>query len=259
MAPGDYQVALRRNRMVVVLALTILIVMAWAYTAGLALEMPASSAAMPMSMPAPMAWTTTDFVYMLAMWAVMMVAMMLPSATPAIVLFDRVSARRAESQRPYAATAAFVGGYVLAWTAFSVLATLANWGLHAAGALSSMMGHVPSSVGGLLLIAAGIFQWTPLKQACLVHCRTPIGFLVQHWREGSTGATVMGLQHGAYCIGCCWLLMVLLFVLGVMNLAWVAVLTVVVLVEKLTPRGEIVSRGLGVVLMVWGGWLIAIG
>ena len=121
-----------------------------------------------------------------------------------------------------------------------------------------MMGRVAPATGGILLIAAGLFQWTPLKHACLNHCRSPIGFFVQNWRDGILGATVMGLHHGAYCLGCCWLLMVLLFVLGVMNLAWVAALTIVVLAEKILPRGELVSRGLGVLLVLWGAWLVAI-
>jgi predicted metal-binding membrane protein len=122
-----------------------------------------------------------------------------------------------------------------------------------------MMGRVAPATGGVLLVAAGIFQWTPLKRTCLDHCRSPLTFLTQNWRDGALGAAAMGLHHGAYCLGCCWLLMALLFVLGVMNLPWVALLTVVVLAEKLLPRGEILSRGLGVLLVIWGGWLAATG
>lgn len=241
----------------VLAALLLVIALAWAYTIRLAVQMPSPSEAM--SMPAPMIWSATDFAYMLVMWTVMMVAMMLPSATPAVLLFSRVREHRVAHGRAYASTAAFVAGYLLTWLAFSVLATIANWVLHTGGALSSMMGQVGRSAGGLMLVAAGAFQWTPLKQACLVHCRTPLGFLTQHWREGNTGALVMGLHHGAYCLGCCWMLMALLFVLGVMNLVWVAVLTLVVLIEKLLPRGALLSRTLGVALMIWGGWLLAIG
>ena len=251
MTSSTYQASLRRNRAVILVAILILIGLAWAYTAHLALQMPSAGHGMPM----PMTWTSTEFAYMFVMWAVMMVAMMLPSATPAILLFDRVREQRATSGRPYAPTAAFVAGYLLVWTAFSVFATLANWLLHTGGALSSMSGKVAPAVGGMVLIAAGLFQWTPLKHACLIHCRSPVGFLTQHWREGNNGALLMGLHHGAYCLGCCWLLMALLFVLGVMNLAWVAVLTVVVLIEKLLPGGELVSRGLGVVMVGLGAWL----
>jgi len=263
MTSSTYQTALRRNRVVVLIALVILIALAWAYTVRLALQMPSASMPMAtsasMAMPAPMSWTATDFVYMLVMWSVMMVAMMLPSATPGVLLFHRVGEQRAANGRANASTAIFVSGYLLAWFGFSVLATLANWALHAGGALSSMMGRVAPSAGGALLIAAGAFQFTPLKRACLKHCRTPMGFLTQHWREGNGGALLMGLHHGVYCLGCCWLLMALLFVLGVMNLAWVAALTVAVLAEKLLPGGERIGWGLGALLIVWGGWLLATG
>jgi predicted metal-binding membrane protein len=147
----------------------------------------------------------------------------------------------------------------MAWIGFSVLATVANWLLHISGSMSSMMGNVAPEVGGVLLIAAGAFQWTRLKNACLDHCRSPMSYLMQHWREGNSGAVLMGMHHGVYCLGCCWILMLLLFVLGVMNLPWVAVLTIVVLAEKTLPRGEILSRGLGILLVTWGAWLIVIG
>ncbi len=253
----SFGVAVKRDRMVVLAAMGILIVLAWAYTVRVALQSAPMSGAM--AMPNMMPWTAGDFGYMLVMWAVMMVAMMLPSVTPVILLFALVQRKRESAGRPYAPTAAFVSGYLLVWAGFSLLATTANWGLHTGGALSAMMGRVAPATGGVLLVAAGIFQWTRLKHACLDHCRSPIGFLMQHWREGTLGATVMGLHHGAYCLGCCWLLMVLLFVLGVMNLPWVAVLTVVVLAEKILPRGEILSRGLGALLVLWGGWLLATG
>ena len=119
-----------------------------------------------------------------------------------------------------------------------------------------MMGQTTPVLGGILLIAAGVFQWTPLKEACLNHCRSPIGYLMANWREGASGATLMGMHHGAYCLGCCWMLMALLFVLGVMNLPWVAILTIVVLAEKVLPRGETLARCLGVLLMLWGAWLV---
>jgi predicted metal-binding membrane protein len=122
-----------------------------------------------------------------------------------------------------------------------------------------MMGRVAPTTGGALLIVAGLFQWTPLKDACLKHCRSPMGFLTAHWREGTVGAMRMGLHHGAYCLGCCWMLMVLLFVLGLMNLPWVAVLAIVVLAEKTLQFGWYLSRGLGAGLIAWGGWLVAVG
>ena len=254
---AEFQVAVKRERAMVLAAIAILIVLAWAYTIRVALESATMSDAM--AMPNMMPWSTADFGYMFVMWAVMMVAMMLPSVTPMIFLYGRVRAKRESEGRMYAPTAAFVGGYLLAWVGVSLLATLVNWGLHSGGALSSMMGRITPATGGIMLVAAGIFQWTPLKHACLDHCRSPLAFLTQNWRDGILGATAMGLHHGAYCLGCCWLLMALLFVLGVMNLPWVALLTVIVLAEKLLPRGETLSRGLGVLLVIWGGWLSVVG
>ena len=253
---AEFGVAMKRDRAVIVVAIVILIALAWAYTAHVGLRAPPVSHAM--ATPSVMPWTAADFGYMLVMWAVMMVAMMLPSATPMIFLYARVREKRRGADRPYAPTAAFVGGYLLTWTGFSLLATMANWELHTGGVLSSMMGRVAPATGGALLIVAGLFQWTPLKHACLKHCRSPIGFFVQNWRDGLVGATMMGLHHGAYCLGCCWLLMVLLFALGVMNLPWVAVLTTVVLAEKVLPRGEVLSRVLGALLVLWGVWLVVI-
>ncbi len=250
----SYSAVMKRDRRLILGAMVVLAALAWGYTVYLGLQQ--ISLAEAMAMPAMMAWSAADFVFMLVMWAVMMFAMMLPSVTPTVLLFDRVRGKRVETGRPHASTAAFVSGYLLAWVGFSLLATLANWGLHSGGAMISMMGKVAPVTGGLLLIAAGVFQWTPLKNACLDHCRSPMSFLMHHWREGTRGAAVMGLHHGVYCLGCCWMLMVLLFVLGVMNLPWVAVLTIVVLAEKTLPRGEVLSRVLGLVLIIWGAWLL---
>lgn len=262
MARSEFRRAARRERVVVLVAIAVLIALAWAYTIHVALNshpVKFRPLSMAMAMPNMMRWSAADFGYMFVMWAVMMVAMMLPSVTPMIVLFGRVRAKRESAGRPYAPTVAFVTGYLLAWIAVSLLATLVNWGLHTAGALSSMMGQVAPTTGGILLVAAGIFQWTPQKRVCLDHCRSPLAFLTQNWRDGIPGATAMGLHHGVYCLGCCWLLMSLLFVLGVMNLPWVALLTIVVLAEKLLPHGEILSRGLGVLLVVLGFWVGAAG
>jgi len=253
----SYSGTLKRDRQLVLAAMATLAALAWAYIVYLGAEQVSMAGAM--AMPAMIRWSAADLAFMLVMWAVMMFAMMLPSVTPTVMIFGRVREKREEAGRPFAPTGAFVTGYLIAWLGFSVLATAVNWGLHTAGALSSMMGNVVPLTGGILLIAAGIFQWTPLKNACLDHCRSPMGFLMQNWREGTTGAMVMGLHHGSYCLGCCWILMLLLFVLGVMNLPWVAVLTIVVLAEKTLPRGEIVSRGLGVMLVAWGAWLVAAG
>jgi predicted metal-binding membrane protein len=151
----------------------------------------------------------------------------------------------------------FLLGYVAVWTSFSALAAVAQWALHATALLSPRMVSTSPVLGGGLLIAAGVFQWTPLKHACLAHCRSPLSFLSTDWREGWRGAFAMGWKHGAYCTGCCWVLMALLFVAGVMNLWWIAAITLLVLLEKVLPRGLWFGRAAGVSFIVWGGWLIA--
>ena len=195
---------------------------------------------------------------MFVMWVVMMVAMMVPTAAPMILLFATVNRRNREQERPYVPTGVFLSGYVLVWSGFAVLATAANWALHTNSLLSSMMGESTSAyLGGALLLAAGAFQWSRLKYVCLTHCRSPLGFLMSEWQDGSAGAMRMGLKHGGYCLGCCWVLMGLLFVLGVMNLLWIAALAAFVLVEKVAPSGHLVSRLTGLVLAAWGLWMVA--
>ncbi|UCH38894.1 MAG: DUF2182 domain-containing protein [Gammaproteobacteria bacterium] len=252
-----YQGTLKRDRRLVLGAMVALATLAWTYTIYLGIQHSSMTGAM--AMPTMLQWSVADGLFMFIMWAVMMFAMMLPSVTPAVMIFGRVREKRREKGRLYAPTGAFVAGYLLVWVGFSLLATTANWTLHTDGSMTSMMGKVGAETGGLFLVAAGVFQWTPLKNACLEHCRSPMSFLMQHWRERSSGAILMGLHHGIYCLGCCWLLMLLLFVLGVMNLPWVAVLTIIVLAEKTMPRGEILSRGLGILLIAWGSWLIVAG
>ena len=249
--------AVRRDRAVVLTSIILLTALAWIYTAHLAGN--AAQMSDLMAMPNLRRWGAADFTFMFIMWAIMMVAMMLPSTTPMILLFSRICAKREMEQRPCAPTMAFLAGYLFIWISFSLVATALNWILHAGGQMTSMMGHTPPFVGGAILVAAGVFQWTPLKAVCLKHCRSPIGFLMAHWREGTVGAMRMGLHHGAYCLGCCWMLMLLLFVLGVMNLPWVAVLTIIVLAEKVLPGGMWLGRILGGLLVIWGGWLIVVG
>lgn len=248
-APSAVQIAVTRDRRIIIASAVTLSALAWAYTAHLSTQ-----PLMPMTQP----WAAADFAFMLFMWTVMMVAMMLPSATPMMVLFAQVNRRRVEATRPFVPTAIFAAGYLVAWTTFSLAATLINWGLHQAEVLTSMMGRTTPWVAGALLLAAGIYQWTPFKRACLTHCRSPLGFLMAHQREGRVGAFATGMHHGVYCLGCCWLLMGLLFALGIMNLAWVAALAVFVLAEKLFPAGNIVARTAGVGLMGWGVWLLAV-
>jgi predicted metal-binding membrane protein len=209
-----------------------------------------------MAMPSLGAWSAGDVWLVFVMWAIMMVAMMAPSVAPVVLLYRRVVGARATGRAPLALTALFVLGYLAVWTAFSALATLLQWTLHGSALFSASMRITPNGVSGAVLVLAGIYQWTPLKHACLSHCRTPITLLLEGWREGWLGAFAMGLRHGSYCVGCCGLLMAILFVVGVMNLAWIAALTAFVLAEKIVRHGEILARASGALLVAWGTWLL---
>lgn len=248
---------LKRDRMIVLGGLAGITALAWAYMGYLAWDMGRMDMSLDMAMPHMQAWSVLDLVLVFVMWAVMMVAMMVPSAAPMLLMFTTINRRRRTLQQPYVPTAVFLGGYLLVWTGFSVLAMLVQWGLHSAALLSPMVLRTSPLLGGLVLLAAGLFQWLPLKSACLTHCRSPLGFLMTDWREGHRGALIMGLRHGTYCVGCCWCLMALLFVAGVMNLLWVATLAAFVLVEKVVPRGDLVGRLAGGVLVVAG--LVVLG
>ncbi|HEX2167793.1 MAG TPA: DUF2182 domain-containing protein [Longimicrobiales bacterium] len=256
-----------RDSAVVVAGIALLVGAGWAYLVLEAGRMQAGAGGMSgmgtMTMPSALvapglhAWSPVDLLLLFTMWAIMMVAMMLPSATPMITLFAGVSRGRRQRGDAWVPTAVFVAGYILLWTSFAALAALAQWGLHRAALLSPMMRSTSPLLGGGLLIAAGIYQFTPLKRACLSQCRSPLGFLSRHWREGVRGALQLGVRHGTYCIGCCAVLMTLLFVLGVMNLLWIAAIAVFVLAEKVLPRGEWIARAAGVLLIGWGGWVVA--
>jgi predicted metal-binding membrane protein len=248
-----------RDRALIALSILTMCAVAWAYLIYLVSEMPPMASGpdfVSMSMPAGHTWGSADFAAMFVMWSVMMVAMMLPSATPMILLYEKIHRKRESRGKTRNPIALFIGGYLLVWIGFSVFATLTNWALHSGGLLSSMMGRVTPVVAGISLLAAGAYQWTTLKYACLTHCRSPLGFLMAHWHEGRWGAARMGAHHGLYCLGCCWLLMVLLFVLGVMNLLWIAVLTAFVLAEKVLPGGPLLGRIAGLLMIGWGGWLV---
>ena len=253
---------LRRDRVVIGTALAVLIVTAWLYLLHLASAM--SEMAMPgmptmpgMAMPAMHAWSWVEVGALVVMWSVMMIAMMTPAAAPMILTFSAIHRRRVAEKRPAVPTVIFVLGYLVVWTIYSVVAALAQAGLHAAALLSPAMAATSPLLAGGLLVAAGVFQWTPLKRACLAACRSPLSFLMTGWREGRRGAFVMGVRHGLYCLGCCWALMVLLFVAGVMNLVWVAAIAVAILVEKVVPRGDLVGRLAGGVLVAAGVLVVA--
>ncbi len=268
------EAVLRRDRLVVVTALTAVIALSWAYLlvgAGMgmsAFEMTRMSQLgiakgmfegdmAGMTMMTPAVWTPRYAVLMLLMWWVMMVAMMLPSAAPMILLFATVNRKQRETGHPHVATSMFSVGYLAAWAGFSLVAVILQWGLERTGILSPMLIGTNMIFGGVLLLAAGVYQLTPIKHACLRHCRSPLAFLGTHWRRGTRGALSMGLVHGAFCVGCCWFLMGLLFFGGVMNLYWIAGLALFVLFEKTVPAGHWLGYATGVALLVWGVGVLA--
>jgi len=284
--PEAFERLLKRDRAITAAGLLALCVLAWAYIltgAGLGMtarEMttlslfPHQAAAIGPAMPdmpgmdmsamdmsgmdmgaaPPPAWSPTRLALIVGMWWAMMIAMMSPSAAPTILLFARVHRHAvAQGQIPgrRAPTGAFATGYLLTWLGFSVAAAALQWALQHIRLISDM-GSQSRWLSGGILIAAGLYQLSPLKQTCLAHCRAPAGFLSAHWRPAASGALRLGLRHGAHCVGCCWMLMALLFVGGVMNLAWIAALAVLVLAEKLFPAGRWIGLTCGAVLVGWG-------
>jgi predicted metal-binding membrane protein len=262
------EAVLRRDRAIIVAALVIITALAWADLVWLADDMwmggmdmtgfrmiPAGQSLM---MPARAPWAPVEFAYVFVMWVVMMIGMMTPSVAPMILMYARVGRQAAIEGKPFAAITWFVGGYLAAWTAFALAATSAQWGLDRAALLTPMMESASNILGGIVLIIAGLYQWTPLKETCLAQCQSPFTFILRHggFRRDPMGAFVLGVRHGLYCIGCCWALMVLLFVGGVMNLLWIAALAILVLLEKVTPAGRTIARVVGVLFVLWGGWLL---
>lgn len=257
MGASVIETVLKRDRLIVMAGLAAVTALAWVYVLQSASGMTGmDSNHMEMSMPNTQAWRSGDILLTFLMWAVMMVAMMTPSATPMILLFARVNRQRQADQTPIPATIVFSLGYLMVWGSFSLGATLVQWGLHSAALLSPELSSVSPVLGGILLILAGIYQFTPLKRVCLSQCRTPLSFLITEWREGTSGALTMGVRHGVYCVGCCWLLMTLLFVAGVMNLLWAALIAGYILVEKVVPAGQWVSRATGLLTVGCGVWLL---
>jgi predicted metal-binding membrane protein len=251
------EAVIRRDRALTAAALVAVAGMAWVWVMRMASPIGAAAAGMTMpSMPGMEAGATPGIPWLAGMWAVMMVAMMLPSATPMILMFASVTRRRQLEGRPAVPVAVFTLGYLAVWVFYAILAGLTQWELHRLALLSPSMAAASPWLAGGLLIGAGVYQWLPMKGTCLMHCRSPLHFFSTGWREGVGGALAMGMRHGTYCVGCCWLLMALLFVAGVMNLAWVAAIAAFVLLEKLFPRGEWLGRLGGVALVVWGAWIL---
>jgi len=251
----------RRDQMLVAGCILVVAAVSWTYLIHLDGQMTASMqtdavmAKMAKAMDAR--WRASDVVFAFAMWAVMMVGMMVPAAAPALLLFAGMQARRADRRAPLVILL-FGFGYFTVWFGFSAGAALAQWALHELALLTTTMTASSPWLGGAMLIAAGAYQLTPAKRTCLMHCQSPLGFLVSNWRDGTLGAFQMGLRHGAFCLGCCWALMGVLFAVGVMNLAWVAALSAFILLEKTSGRGAgmAVAR-IGGLAMIASGILVA--
>jgi predicted metal-binding membrane protein len=246
-----------RDRLAILSALAGVTALAWDYLIVLARGIDGMQAMDSAPMLGLRPWSALEFALMFAMWAVMMVGMMVPSAAPTALVYAAVARKAAREGTPVAPTAAFVSGYVVTWTLFSLGATLLQWALERAALLSSMMVSTSPALGASLLIGAGLYQLTPYKNACLRHCRMPMHFIAEHWRPGTAGAFRMGLEHGAFCLGCCWLLMGLLFLGGVMNLLWIAAITLFVLLEKLLPLGDSGGRVAGLAMIGVGLVMLA--
>lgn len=283
-AGAEFAALQRRDRLVVAAALIMLTLLAWAYVlwlsahlvtppsagmagmdmsagnmAGMDMSAPTDSAMAGVMAPALRAWSPADFAFMFLMWSVMMVGMMTPSVMPMILLYAGVGRKAAAEGAPFAPTGWFFAGYLLVWIGFSALATLAQWALTALALLTPMMATASATLGGILLIAVGLYQWTPLKETCLRSCQAPLGFLMAHggFRSQPLGALRLGMAHGGYCLGCCFALMVLLFVGGIMNVLWIAGLTILVLLEKIVPDGRLIPRMSGTLITAAGIWLLA--
>lgn len=248
----------RRDRLITLASLAGVVGLAWLYlwfAAASMGSMPMASGSMGSAMVAT-AWSANALLMTFLMWSIMMVGMMLPSAAPAILLYGSLVRKNRERGSVLAPVWVFTAGYLAAWTAFSLVATLVQAALAEAALLSPMMVSTRGWLSGGLLIAAGIYQWLPVKDACLKKCREPLQFLMMRWRSGASGAFAMGMEHGAFCVGCCWVLMLLLFAAGVMNLLWVALIAGFVLLEKLLPGGRFTSRLAGLALGAAGGMML---
>ena len=248
---------LKRDRTIVLVGLALVTLLSWAYMVYWGWDLQCVELGARVGMRVPGVVGLGDAVMLSVMWTVMMVAMMTPTAAPVLLAYNRVQRKRRRQHRPWVPTSVFLAGYLVAWAGYSLPAAGVQVLLHEFALLSSPMAAATPILGGVLLIVAGIFQFTPLKDQCLSHCRTPTQFLLSDWRDGRWGAFVMGLEHGWFCIGCCWILMALMFVAGAMNLLWMAAITVFVLLEKVAPKGDIVGRVGGVGMVAWGIWLVA--
>ncbi len=254
----------RKDTVIVAIALGLIFVLAGMYTVtGVGMNMSAlemTRMAKPigsaMQMGVQPDWTPVYFLLIVLMWWVMMIAMMTPSAAPTLLLYVALKRQGTDSAKTSFLGLEFLAGYLLIWGGFSVAAALMQWALGSVGLVSgSMMTISSKTLAGFVFVLAGLYQLSNVKTACLTHCRSPTQFLVEHNRSGTFGALAMGAHHGLYCLGCCWAVMALLFVGGIMNLYWIAGLAVFVIIEKMFPFGELLAKGTGAILILVGGWM----
>ena len=278
--PTDAAVV-RRDRVVIVLAVALLTALAWGYLLWLSADMNMGGmdmggmdmggidmtalrmipSGMGLMVPAEMPWRAMEFAFVFVMWTVMMVGMMTPSAVPMFLMYARVG-RQIEAQgKSLSATLWFAAGYFLVWVAFALFATLMQWALERTALLDFTMASTDNVLGGLVFVAAGLYQWTRLNDLCLAQCQRPFAFVMGHggYRRDAPGCVMLGLRHGAYCVGCCWALMALLLVGGVMNVLWIVLLALLAFLERVTSMGRLIARLAGIVLVAGGAWLFSMG
>lgn len=255
--------AYQRDRRVVMAGIVLIGLLSWGYLIVLAAPDDAGHAghasAHAVMQPAMAAWDGGLLVLSIVMWSVMMIAMMLPTATPMVLSFTRLQHQREARSKAIRLTGWFSAGYLGAWIVFSLTAAFAQWALYSSNLMTSTMGSATPLLAGAILVAAGLFQRSGLKEACLTKCRSPLNFLLDEWRPGSRGALIMGLRHGLFCVGCCWVLMLLMFVGGVMNLTWMAAITIYVLLEKILPTVRMFASLTGIFLVLAGVVSLGLG
>jgi predicted metal-binding membrane protein len=262
---------LRRDRAVIVLAVAFLTALAWSYLLWLSAGMDMGGMDMAglrtipsgfgLMMPTDMPWRAMEFAFVFAMWTVMMIGMMTPSAAPMFLMYARVGRQTEAHGKPLSATVWFAAGYFLVWAAFALFATLVQWALERTALLDFTMATTDNVLGGLVFVAAGLYQWTRVNDLCLAECQRPFEFVMRHggYRRDAPGCVVLGFRHGAYCVGCCWALMALLLVGGVMNVLWIVLLALLAFLERVTSMGRLIARLAGIVLVAGGAWLFSMG
>jgi predicted metal-binding membrane protein len=268
--PTDAAVV-RRDRVAIVLAVALLTALAWGYLLRLSADMNMGGmdmtglrmipSGMGLMMPAEMPWRAMEFAFVFVMWTVMMVGMMTPSAAPMFLMYARVGRQTEAQGKSLSATLWFAAGYFLVWVAFALFATLVQWALERTALLDFTMASTDNVLGGLVFVAAGLYQWTRLNDLCLAQCQRPFAFVMSHggYRRDAPGCVMLGLRHGAYCVGCCWALMALLLVGGVMNVLWIVLLALLAFLERVTSMGRLIARLAGIVLVAGGAWLFSMG